>query len=68
FLSRYVLGITPVEPGCKTVRIAPKLGDLRFVEGTSPTPYGSIHVIHKRNTKGEVVSKIEAPAEVRIIS
>ena len=68
FLSRYVLGITPVEPGCRTVRIAPKLGNLRFVEGTYPTPYGNIHVIHKHNTKGEVVSKIEAPAEIRIIS
>ncbi|MBR6935458.1 MAG: alpha-L-rhamnosidase [Clostridia bacterium] len=67
FLSRYVLGITPVEPGCKTVRIAPKLGDLRFVEGTYPTPYGNIHVIHKYNTKGEIVSKIEAPEGVTVI-
>ena len=67
FLSRYVLGITPVEPGCKTVRIAPKLGDLRFVEGTYPTPYGNIHVIHKYNTKGEIVSKIEAPEGVTVV-
>ena len=67
FLSRYVLGVTPVEPGCKVVRIAPKLGNLRFVEGTYPTPYGNIHVIHKYNTKGEIVSKIEAPAEVKVL-
>lgn len=67
FLSQYVLGITPLEPGCKAVRIAPKLGDLRFVEGTYPTPYGNIHVIHKYNTRGEIVSKIEAPEEIRII-
>ncbi len=67
FLSKYVLGITPVEPGCKTVRIAPRLGDLRFAEGTYPTPYGTIHVIHKYNTKGEIVSRIEAPAEITVI-
>ena len=67
YLSRYVLGIMPVEPGCRTVRVRPNLGNLKFVEGTYPTPYGEIHVIHKYNTKGKLVSKIEAPAEVKII-
>ena len=67
FLSRYVLGIKPLEPGCKKVLIAPKLGDLRFAEGTYPTPYGVIHVIHKYNTKGEIVSKIEAPEEITVV-
>ncbi len=40
----YVLGITPAQPGYTVARIAPRLGDLAWVEGTAPTPHGLIHV------------------------
>jgi hypothetical protein len=67
WLSEYVLGVQVVEPGCKTVRIVPHLGDLEWVEGTFPTPYGVIKVRHEKGTDGGVVSTIDAPEEITII-
>lgn len=67
WLSRYVLGVEVIEPGCKTIRIAPHLGDLDWAEGTFPTPYGDIHISHKKDADGKVRSKIKAPKGVRII-
>ncbi len=67
FLSRYVLGVEIVEPGCRKVRICPDLGDLDFVEGTYPTPYGVITVRHEKDEAGNVVSTVQAPAEVEVV-
>ena len=67
WLSEYVLGVQVVEPGCRTVRIAPHLGDLEWVEGTFPTPYGVITIRHEIGADGQVKSRIDAPAEVKII-
>ncbi len=49
FLSEKVLGITPVEPGFKKVRIKPEPGGLDHVCGSVPTPYGPISVEADRN-------------------
>jgi len=67
WLTQYVLGITPLEPGCKKVKIAPHLGDLKWVEGTFPTPYGIIKVKHTKEPNGEIKSEIQAPDEVVIV-
>lgn len=67
YLSRYVLGIEILEPGCKKVRICPDLGDLEFAEGTYPTPYGVIRVRHEKDGAGKIISTIDAPAEVEIV-
>lgn len=67
YLSRYVLGIEVLKPGCKKVRICPDLGDLDFAEGTYPTPYGVIRVRHEKDEAGKIVSEIDAPAEVEIV-
>ena len=67
WLSEYVLGVQVVEPGCRAVRITPHLGDLEWVEGTFPTPYGVITIRHERGADGQVKSRIDAPAEVKII-
>ncbi len=66
WLSEYVLGVNVLEPGCKVVQIRPNLGDLKWVEGTFPTPYGDIKISHKV-VNGKVESHIEAPKEVRIV-
>lgn len=39
-----ILGITPGAPGFVRARIAPHLGSLTRVEGSAPTPHGSISV------------------------
>ncbi|MDQ1914681.1 alpha-L-rhamnosidase C-terminal domain-containing protein [Paenibacillus sp. GD4] len=67
WLSEYVLGIRPVEPGCRAIRVAPQLGDLVWAEGTYPTPYGIVKVKHTREADGSVHSEIEAPEGVRVI-
>ena len=63
----HVLGVQIVEPGCKVVRIKPFLGDLEWVEGTFPTPYGVINISHKKMPDGSINTKINAPKQVKII-
>ena len=43
-LLTLVAGISPAEPGFKTVRIAPHLGDLKHLEASYPHPLGLIRV------------------------
>ena len=64
FVTEY-LGIEPVEPGFKTVRIDPHLGDLEWAEGTFPTPYGLVEVRHQKNADGSVSSDVKLPKGVR---
>jgi hypothetical protein len=61
-----VLGVTPLEPGCKVVRIAPQLGNLQWAEGDYPTPHGIIHVRHDRQADGTILSKITVPPGVKV--
>ena len=67
WLSEHVLGISPVEPGFKKVRIEPHLGDLEWAEGTFPTPYGVISVSHRKDASGKVVSSVKLPKGVKRI-
>ena len=67
WLSEFVLGVQVVEPGCRTIRITPHLGDLQWVEGSFPTPYGDIQIRHEKEANGDIKSQIEAPKEIRII-
>jgi hypothetical protein len=66
WLSEHVLGVTPLEPGCKVVRIAPQLGNLQWAEGDYPTPHGIIHVRHDRQADGTILSKITVPPGVKV--
>ncbi|MDZ4756150.1 MAG: alpha-L-rhamnosidase C-terminal domain-containing protein [Phycisphaerae bacterium] len=67
WLTEHVLGVQVVEPGSKTLRIRPNLGDLSFVEGTFPTPLGLVKLRHTRQPDGSVKTDIEAPPGVRLI-
>ena len=67
WLSQHVLGVEIVEPGYKVVRINPNLGDLEWVEGAVPTPFGDIKISHRKDAEGKVVSKVDAPSGVTII-
>jgi len=66
WLSRHVLGITPLEPGFARVRIAPDLGDLEWAEGSYPTPHGPVHVRHERQADGSIVSQVSAPDSIAV--
>ncbi len=67
WLSEHVLGVNVVEPGCKTIRIQPNLGDLQWVEGTYPTPMGVVKIRHEKQADGKVKSQIEAPKGVKVL-
>ncbi len=68
WLSRHVLGIQPLEPGCRVVRIDPHLGDLSRAEGTFPTPLGVIHVRHHRQPDGSIATEFEAPEGIEVVA
>jgi alpha-L-rhamnosidase len=67
WMSEVVLGISILEPGCTKVRIAPRLGDLDWAEGTYPTPLGLIRVAHVRQADGTVQSTITAPEGMVVV-
>lgn len=59
--TAHILGVTPAEPGYKSFRFEPFLGDLDWAEGDVPTPYGPIHVRLEKAADGSVKSSVEAP-------
>ncbi len=60
WLSQYVLGVWPEEPGFAVVSIKPHLCDLSWAEGNVPTPQGIIHVRHEQ-TNGAFRSTVALP-------
>ena len=67
WLSRYVLGVQVLEPGCRKVKIEPHLGNLNRVEGSFPTPYGVIRIKHVKQANGKVLSDIQVPEGVELV-
>lgn len=67
WLSRHVLGVEVVEPGCRVISIEPHLGNLEWAEGTFPTPYGDVRISHKKGSNGKIITKTDAPKGIRII-
>ncbi|MCG6191106.1 alpha-L-rhamnosidase-related protein [Maribellus maritimus] len=67
WLTENVLGIKVVEPGCKTLKIEPHLGNLEWVEGTFPTPMGVVKVKHTMQPDGEIKTEVDSPKGIKII-
>lgn len=67
WLTESVLGVHVEEPGCRTVRIVPQLGDLEWAEGTFPTPKGVIAIRHEKTPDGGIKSTITAPKGITVI-
>lgn len=63
FLSAYVLGIRPLEPGYKRALIDPQLCDLAWVQGAVPTPHGEIDLLAEQRENG-LVLRVALPAGV----
>ncbi|MBQ8509178.1 MAG: alpha-L-rhamnosidase [Clostridia bacterium] len=62
FLTRHVLGVKILEPGCKKLEIKPNLCGLGFIRGSFPTPYGKVSIYADKNGV-----KIDAPDGVEIV-
>lgn len=60
-ISRFVLGVTPMEPGFEKIRIRPQVGSLKRVEGKVPTAKGPVKVL----VEGGVLT-VDVPAPARV--
>ena len=49
-ISRYVLGVRPLEPGYSKILIAPQPGALKWIRGKVPTPLGAVGVSWNSDT------------------
>ncbi|MCQ2393058.1 MAG: family 78 glycoside hydrolase catalytic domain [Kiritimatiellae bacterium] len=61
-ISRYLLGVTPLEPGFAKIRIAPQFGSLRTVKGTVPTAKGPVTIVYENETL-----TVTTPAPTRLV-
>ena len=60
-----VAGISPAEPGFRSVLIRPSLGDLEEVEAAMPHPQGMIHVSLKRRGKEGITGTVTLPGDLK---
>ena len=67
WLSHHVLGVEVMDTAFSKVRIVPHLGNLKWVKGSYPTPYGAITISHRVMESGEIETEISAPEEITII-
>jgi len=67
WLTQYVLGVNVIEPGCKTIRIEHHLGDLQWVKGSFPTPFGVVKIEHKKMADGTVKTTYKVPKGVTVV-
>jgi hypothetical protein len=66
WLNRYVLGVEVLEPGMKAISIKAHLGDLEWAQGTVPSPFGPIHVRHRKNADGTVGTECDCPESIEV--
>lgn len=67
FLMNEVAGIKVVKAGAKEISITPKMGDLKFIKASYPTPYGVLKVEHIKNADGTITTKTVVPEGVKIV-
>lgn len=66
WMTEHILGVKVLEPGCRVIKIEPNLGDLKWAEGTFPTPYGIVKVKHTKDKNGKITTQVNAPKGVKI--
>ena len=63
-----VLGIRPLDVGCKTVEVKPSLGDLDWAEGAMALPTGeAVRVRAEKRADGTLAISVTAPDWVKIV-
>lgn len=66
YMSRAILGVRILEPGCKKIEINPQLGNLKWAKGRFPTPLGEITIEHNV-VDCDVKTEYSAPEGIEII-
>ena len=64
-LMQQILGVMPIEPGWRTVRIAPFADDLDFAKGTVPSPHGKIRVEWEKAGPDQLACRIDVPPGIK---
>lgn len=67
WMMKEVLGVSPLEPGCKTIRVVPHLGHLQWAEGTFPTPLGTVRIRVSKGVDGKPKADVRAPEGVNVV-
>ena len=68
WLIGHVLGIRPLEAGCRTVQVRPSLGDLDWAEGAMALPCGeAVRVRVEKDAAGALKVDVCAPQGVRLV-
>lgn len=67
FLCEEVLGVRLLEPGCKKIGLKPRLGYLKWAEGTFPTPYGVLQIRHEQRSDGTINTVWKSPESVEVV-
>lgn len=67
WMTRYILGVEIMEPGCRKIRISPNLCGLKWVRGTYPTPEGVMEIEHRAQENGSIKTVIHAPKGIEVI-
>ena len=63
-----ILGIRPLDVGCRHVEVKPFLGDLEWAEGAMALPGGrAIKLRVDQRTDGTLKMDISAPEDVRVV-
>jgi hypothetical protein len=63
FLS-LVCGIKPADPGFKSIRIEPHLGNMKSIDATMPHQLGLIHVILQKDKENHLRGEITLPIQL----
>lgn len=62
-IARFIVGVTPQEPGFRRISIAPRLGSLTHVDATVPTQQGAVVVrLDRKSDVWHVALDLPAPA------
>jgi alpha-L-rhamnosidase len=64
-ITRFLLGVRPIEPGFAKVLIQPQPGSLRRVSGTVPTIRGPVHISMENTPGGPCVLTIDIPTNMK---
>ncbi len=66
WLTEYVLGLAPADPGFATLSVRPNLGGLEWARGSIPTPMGVVRVEHRIDADGQLRTDLDLPPGMRV--
>lgn len=65
YLMEQIGGIEILEPGCKSIRISPKISGLDWLRVVYPTPYGKVRIFAQKTENG-VETTVDAPEAINV--